>query len=256
MSSGILILAGTTLGPASDVPLRSLGALRSSDLVVFEEDRMARFFLKTAGLHRPYLKLSEHREKATLAEVGEALRAGRSVAYMSDQGMPGVADPGRDLVELAFRLGARVQVVPGPSALTAALAASPFDVSRFRFLGLLPRDGARRLEALRGADRPGEALVVLDTPYRSAAVLQDCATALGETRLALLALDISGEKELFLCDSLGRLAARPELAQKLNFTLVISGRAPGSSRGGSTGSRASRRETGSGRSPSGFRRGR
>lgn len=249
MAIGTLILAGTSLGRPEDIPPRSLSALREADLLVFEEDRPARGFLKAAGIHRDYLKLSEHNEKETIEEAERALAQGKTVVYMSDQGMPGVADPGRLLVDKAFLAGARVTVIPGPSAITAALSACPFDTGRFTFLGLLPREGNDRLVALREADRRREPLVVIDTPYRAAAVIADCAKALGNARRALLALDISGEKERFLAGRLSELAGLAELSEKLNFTLVIE-----ASR--AAGSPASRPPKGSRRSPSGFRRGR
>ncbi|MEZ4751495.1 MAG: SAM-dependent methyltransferase [Bdellovibrionota bacterium] len=113
MTTGKLILAGTDIGNRVDIPARSLDALRTGSLLVFEGSRNARAFLKN-GWHpsRFFVCYSEHEEKA-LKAVEEALRENKTVVYMSDQGMPNVADPGRALLKTACRLRAQVEIIPG-----------------------------------------------------------------------------------------------------------------------------------------------
>jgi 16S rRNA (cytidine1402-2'-O)-methyltransferase len=230
--TGRLTLAGTHLGEPQDLPLRSLAALREAELLVFEEDRPARSFLKAAGVHRDYLKLSEHMEKDTLAEVDAALKAGKWVCYMSDQGMPGVSDPGRALVELAFRTGAQVQVIPGPSSITAAVAACPFDCSAFHFLGFLPREEQHRAGALKSAAAWRRPLVIMDTPYRLKHLLQTCDAVFGKgaggrARRGFLAVDVSGPAEDYWLGTFADLGARAgRLEGKLNFVLIVEGDGP------------------------------
>ncbi len=217
-------MAANTLGRPEDTPLRSLEALRTAQLLVFEEDRPARAALKAAGVHRDYWKLSEHRQEATLEAVKDAFSRGETVCYMSDQGVPVVADPGRELLELAYRYKVKVEVVPGPSSITAALQACPFLGNGFRFVGFLPQKSDMRKRALEDLRRAPECLVILDTPYRLGALLQDCAEALGNDRQALVSFNISCEDEEFSLGKLGdlktRYATNPE---KRNFVLIVRG---------------------------------
>ncbi len=221
---GRLTMAATHVGDVADIPARSLDALRHADLLIFEEDRPARSFLKAAGVHRDYLRYSEHDQKYTLSECEAALKKGQWVAYMSDQGTPGLADPGRDLVAMAYRLGATVQVIPGPSSMTAAIAACPFDCWAFHYLGFLPQEPGRRLVALRAAASLTRPLVIMDTPYRLKHLLGSCQQAFGASRRGFLAIDITGPAEAFWVGDLGDLTRRAEgLGSKLNFVLIVDG---------------------------------
>ena len=218
---GHLIMAANSLGRDEDVPSRSLEALRKADLLIFEEDRGARRALKAAGITRSYAKLSEHREQGVLDEAEAALRAGNTVCYMSDQGMPVIADPGRELVALAHLLKARLTIIPGPSSITTALSACPFPITSFRYVGFPERETGRRDAQLRRWTTNNEALVILDTPYRLEALIDACGRAFGANRRAVLAIDISGEKEGFFYDSLQGLKATLKNSERLNFVLII-----------------------------------
>lgn len=220
-----LTMAATHLGDPRDLPSRSLEALREADLVVFEEDRPARSFLKAAGIHRDYLKYSEHAQKETLDEVTRVLKAGGWVTYMSDQGTPGLADPGRELVAVAYQLQAKVEVIPGPSSLTAVIAAAPFDCRSFTFLGFPPREAPERLKTLRNAAQLSHPVIIMDAPYRFLPLLEACKDAFGGSRRAVLALEISCPGEQFWYGQLDALAKRASsIKEKLNFVLLVQGR--------------------------------
>lgn len=222
---GRLIFAANGLGNPVDVPARSLSALKSADLLVFEEDRPARQTLKQAGIHREYLKWNEHRSADSLEEIRAALKRGQSVCYMSDQGMPNLADPGDALLQLAYDLKCVVEVIPGPSSITTALAACPFPVQPFFYAGFLPKEEAERLSTLKNFLQLGCAVVILDTPYRVAALIASCIKIYGAQHRAVLAIEMSGEKEEFLYDSLQRLATYVSTWEdKRNFVLVVSGK--------------------------------
>lgn len=217
-------MAATHLGDPRDLPSRSLEALKSADLLIFEEDRPARSFLKAAGIHRDYLKYSEHGQKDTVAACRQALKAGQSVLYMSDQGTPGLSDPGRDLLAVAYELEAKVSVIPGPSSITAAISVCPFDCWAFHFLGFLPRETPTRMAALRAAAAFSRPLVIMDVPYRLKALLAACEQVFGKSRRGFLALDISGTAEDFWLGSFETLQKKAEqLAEKLNFVLIVDG---------------------------------
>jgi 16S rRNA (cytidine1402-2'-O)-methyltransferase len=223
--TGKLTMAATHLGDPQDMPLRSLEALRSADLLVFEEDRPARSFLKAAGVHRDYLKYSEHGQSDTLEQVTRVLKSGGWVTYMSDQGTPGLADPGRELVARAYDLQARVEVIPGPSSMAAIIAAAPFPCHSFTFLGFPPREPPLRLKALRAAAQFDHPVILMDTPYRLAPLLEACKEAFGGARRAVLALEISCPGESFWYGQLDALTKRAgSLTEKVNFVLMVRGK--------------------------------
>lgn len=227
-SLGTLWLAASSLGDNRDIPNRTLELMRTADLLIFEEDRPARQVLKSAGVHREYLKYNEHGGPA-LDEIGAALKAGKTVVYVSDQGSPTLEDPGTGPLKLARQIGATIKVVPGPSSLTAALSACSFAGKAFYFGGFLPRDTEQRQQEISRIDQLGCPWAVMDTPYRLTALLDSCIAITGPSRLGLLALDISGEQEAFLELPLAALRDHAEKQEtKLNFVLIVSGRSAAS----------------------------
>ncbi len=217
--SGKLIMAANTLGNPSDIPIRSLEALRTADLIVFEEDKVARQTLKAASLHRDYLRLTEHLELDTIDAVKKALKAGQTVVFMSDQGTPTLADPGKKLLEVAYAAGAHVSPIPGPSSVTAALSICPFLNGPFLYLGFPPREPEERDAWLAHYSQVEFPLVILDTPYRRPALIASCMKVLGSDRRSLLVFDISGPDEAVHLDKLENLASIEK--DKINFVLVI-----------------------------------
>jgi 16S rRNA (cytidine1402-2'-O)-methyltransferase len=190
------------------------------DVAVFEEDRPARQALKAAGVHRPYLKHNEHRDDGTLAEIESALRAGKTVSYMSDQGTSGVADPGSKLAAMAFRLKCPIKVVPGPSSITCALSVFPLHIEEYYYVGFLPRESLDRTKKLQNLARLKVPLVILDTPYRLKAVLADCLKVFGTDQKALMAVEIGNDEQSYHWDKIKSLAEL-DLDKNKNFVLVI-----------------------------------
>lgn len=215
-----LIMASTHIGCVEDIPSRSLEAIKSCDLLIFEEDKPARAALKAAGVHRDYVKLTEHVEKDTLETARKAFKEGRSVCYMSDQGVPVLADPGQKLLEIAYQMGVQVTVIPGPSSITAILAACPFITSNFRYLGFLPKNQSARENAIRELNHASEPVVIMETPYRRKHLLESLCKILGSKKQAFIGYDISGPCEAFQLGSLQKLLDQgPQ--EKLNFVIVI-----------------------------------
>lgn len=222
--NGSLIMAANSIGNSEDFPKRSQDMLRLADLLVFEEDRPARLALKTAQIHRPYLKFNEHHQQETLDQVRHSLKSGQTVVYMSDQGMPGIADPGHQLLEIAYALEAQVKIIPGPSSILAALAACPFAINNYVYRGFLPRkvdELVRYLQDMTADPRPS---VILDAPYRRHQLLQACREAWGAKRQVLLAVDITGDHERYFWGTLAQVGDQSaDLDKKTNFVLVVRG---------------------------------
>jgi 16S rRNA (cytidine1402-2'-O)-methyltransferase len=215
---GILYLLATSLGHPLDIPARSLSLLKDADVVVFEEPKPARQFLKAAGVHREFLCFSEHQQVDTLAAVVEAIRARKVVAYMPDQGSPNFADPGSALVKAARQNGGDVRVVPGPNSVAAAISACPFSLSAYIFAGFLPRESEKRIARLENLAAQKLPLVILDTPYRLTALLEDVERVFGKQKV-FLAKEIGQENESY---NFSPAAVLKQGASKdENFVLVV-----------------------------------
>lgn len=222
---GTLWMAATTLGDTKDIPLRSLELLRTVPFLVFEEDKQARQFLKAACVQRQWMRYTEQREAFTLEELERELKAGNDALYMSDQGTPGLADPGRDLVEVAVRIGAKLRVVPGPSSLTATISVCPIDCRRFQFAGFPPRDEQDREAFFRQHfDHPWPT-VLFDTPYRMKQFFETLEKVLrGSGRKVFVGLNISGDDEDFWWGNAEAILKKVnELPEKKNYVVIVAG---------------------------------
>jgi 16S rRNA (cytidine1402-2'-O)-methyltransferase len=227
---GTLFIVGTPIGNLEDLSLRAARVLREADLIAAEDTRAARHLLAhvdALGPSNPARRIVsnfEGNEAVRADEVARALRDGRRVAVISEAGMPGVSDPGAYAIAAAIAAGARVEVVPGPSAALAALVGSGLPADRFMFLGFPPREaGARR--ALFGTLRGESATMILyEAPDRVARTLDDAAAAFGADRRASLGRELTKLYEEHVRGTLGELAARyAAAAPRGECTLVIAG---------------------------------
>ena len=183
--AGHLILVPTPLGNLGDLTERSVEALRDCDRVACEDTRRTGGLLKHLDLEKPLLRFDDHAPKASEEAVEAALAAGETVAYCSDAGMPGVNDPGFELARLARLAGARVTVLPGPSAVTLAVVASGLPSHTFSFLGYLPSRSEPRQTFLRKLAGREETVVVFETPHRIHETLDELAEIAPDREIAL-----------------------------------------------------------------------
>lgn len=185
-SAGRLVLCPTPLGNLEDVTLRVLRVLRESDVIFAEDTRVTKTLLRHYDIGTPLRSFHQKAEASRLRELRGLLVEGKLVAMVSDAGMPGISDPGSELVREARNAGAAIEVLPGPSALPAALVLSGFDISGFRFDGFPPRKSGERRTYLATLERERAAVVWFEAPNRVAALLQDVAEVLGERRIFAL----------------------------------------------------------------------
>ncbi|MEQ9336978.1 MAG: 16S rRNA (cytidine(1402)-2'-O)-methyltransferase, partial [Miltoncostaeaceae bacterium] len=165
----MLSVVGTPIGNLDDLSPRAAAALRAAGVVACEDTRRTATLLRHAGATAPMLALHAHNEAARTEELVRRMAEGEHVALVSDAGMPGVSDPGTRLVAAAAAAGIPVTVIPGPSAVTAAVALSGLgEGAGFVFLGFLPRRPAERASLaaeLAALDRPA---VAFESPHRLA----------------------------------------------------------------------------------------
>ncbi|HOU91465.1 MAG TPA: 16S rRNA (cytidine(1402)-2'-O)-methyltransferase [Polyangiaceae bacterium] len=205
-----LFVVGTPIGNLDDLTLRAAETLRRVPHVAAEDTRRTRALLSHLGAHgRALHALDANASDRAVAGVVARLVAGEDVALVTDAGMPAVSDPGARLVAAAAAAGAAVRVVPGPSALTAAVAVSGLVEGPFWFAGFLPRKGGKRRDALERIARSGEPVVLFESPQRTAASLADLA-ARQPARPAAVCRELTKVHEAIERGTLAELAARAE----------------------------------------------
>lgn len=180
MNAGTLYLVGTPIGNLGDTTLRAVETLRRVAVIAAEDTRRTKILCQKHGISTPLVSLHEHNERQRAAELIARLRAGESVALVTDAGMPVVSDPGAHLVQRAVEAGVPVTVIPGVSAVTAALAVSGFWGDRFRFEGFTSKKSAAMERWLEGLKDEAAPVVCYESPYRLVKTLEGIRKVLGE----------------------------------------------------------------------------
>ena len=227
--SGVLYIVGTPIGNLEDLSLRAARILREADVIAAEDTRSAKTLLASiVGPVNPARKLMSYFEgnEAARSEELVAMLADKKVAIISEAGMPGISDPGQRVIAAAIAAGARVEVIPGPSAALAALAGSGLPSGRFTFLGFPPRESGARREKLGTLRDDPSTLIFYEAPDRVGATLADLADALGGDRRASLGRELTKLYEEHVRGTLAELAARyADEPPRGECTLVVEGSA-------------------------------
>jgi 16S rRNA (cytidine1402-2'-O)-methyltransferase len=224
---GALVVCATPIGNLDDSSPRLAAALAGADLVACEDTRRARRLLDHLGVQARLVSYHDVNERRRAGELADLVAAGERVALVSDAGMPAVSDPGWQLIQLCLARDLPVEVVPGPSAVLAALVLSGLPADRFCFEGFLSRKAgarARRLAELAGEPRT---MVFFEAPHRVADTVAAMAEAFGPERRAAMARELTKLHEEVVRASLAELAAHlAERPARGEITLVVAGVAP------------------------------
>ena len=224
---GTLYLVSTPIGNLGDLSPRAAETLRGVALVLAEDTRHARVLLEHAHVRTKVASYHEHNEAAATPKIVARLRAGESVALVSDAGTPLLSDPGARLVRAAIEADAPVVAVPGASALLAALVVSGLDASRFTFFGFLDRKGRERTAALDALARLPHTAVLYEAAPRVAATLADLVERGGGERAAVVARELTKKFEEVRRGTVHALARYYEDAPpRGEVVLVIAGAPP------------------------------
>jgi 16S rRNA (cytidine1402-2'-O)-methyltransferase len=217
-----LSVVPTPIGNLEDITLRALRALREADLVLAEDTRRARTLLSRHGISARVWSYHEHNATRRLPAVLNRLRT-EKIALISDAGMPGISDPGYELIRAAIDEGIEVDVLPGPNAAITAVVAAALPAPGFVFLGFLGRTSAERrrhLEAVRTLELP---LVLYEAPHRLAATLRDARDLLGD-RPAVVARELTKLHQEIRRGTLSEILTHAEgEAPRGEHTVVIAG---------------------------------
>ena len=220
---GKLILCGTPIGNMGDASPRLFDALSDADIVYAEDTRRSSYLLQRLGLSRPLRSYFAGNEEARSTELADRLKAGETVALLTDAGMPSVSDPGLTAARAAHSAGATVTVVPGPSAVTAALAVSGLPSDRFVFEGFLPRKQSGRQALLQELAEEPRTIVLFAAASRVVDELGALSGALGTHRPVAVVRELTKIHEEVWRGGLGmaasEFAARNSI--KGEITIVI-----------------------------------
>ena len=211
--AGRIVLVATPLGNLGDISTRAIEALRAADRLACEDTRRTGRLLQHLGIAAPRLvRMDEHTERAVAGSLAKAATHGETVVVVTDAGMPGLSDPGAEVVSAAMSAGVPLEVVPGPFAgATAAVVSGLLDgAGRFTFEGFLPRKGRARAVRLDEVAASRLPVVIYEAPHRMVATASDLAEVCGGARRVSVSRELTKLHEETWRGSLGELGAHLE----------------------------------------------
>lgn len=228
MTSGRLLIAATPLGQPSDASARLVRALGSADVVAAEDTRRVRTLAQALQVRMAgrLVSLFEQNELSRVAALVEDIRGGSTVLLVSDAGMPLISDPGYRLVVACAEYGLSVQCLPGPSAVTTALAVAGLPADRFCFEGFAPRKQSARTSWLRSLAAEPRTCVFFESPRRLADCLRDARDILGPERRAVVCRELTKTHEEVVRGSIGELVEWSAGGVLGEITVVLAGATP------------------------------
>jgi 16S rRNA (cytidine1402-2'-O)-methyltransferase len=197
LQPGTLYLVATPIGNLEDITLRALRTLKECDVVAAEDTRRTGHLLRHFEISKPLLSYFQFNEAKRSEDILKRLGEGEKVALVTDAGSPGISDPGERVVRAAIAEGFRVEAVPGPSALIAALTASGLATEEFHFVGFLPHKSGQRRKMLEGLRELTSTLVFYESPYRIEKLLTEL-QELYPNRQVVLARELTKKFEEYL----------------------------------------------------------
>ena len=220
---GMLYVVPTPVGNMEDMTFRAIRILKEADLILAEDTRTSGILLKHYEIKNQLMSHHKFNEHGTTAGIVERLKAGATIALISDAGTPGISDPGFYLVREAVAAGQEVQCLPGATAFVPALVSSGLPDDRFCFEGFLPQKKGRmtRLENLRDEERT---MVFYESPYRVVKTLKQFAEVFGEDRKVCCCREISKVHEECVRGTMTEVIAHfTEKEPKGEFVIVVEG---------------------------------
>ena len=221
--SGILYLVGTPIGNFGDMTDRARETLGMVAVVAAEDTRRTGRLLAHFGIEAKMVSLFQGNEDRRTEELLEELRSDHDVAVVSDAGMPGLSDPGYQLVRASVNEGIEVRVVPGPSAVLSGLVVSGLPTDRFVFEGFLPRRAGERRMRLRGLAHDRRTVVLFESPHRIATLLRDLLVELGDRQVAIARELTKLHEEVIRGRTSEVLAGLPDVELKGELVVVLEG---------------------------------
>ena len=221
--TGTLYLVGTPIGNLKDLTIRALETLQNVDLIAAEDTRHTQKLLNHYAIHKPVTSYYEHNKSSKGPWLLEKLSAGENIALVSDAGMPGISDPGEDLVRACLQKKIPLTVIPGPSAILTAMVASGLDCKGFVFAGFFPRLKKEQKNILSQLKEEKRTIIFYESPYRLPKTLVEIKKAWGE-RHCCVARELTKVYEEYIRGTLSEVLAYWEQhTPKGEMTLLLEG---------------------------------
>jgi 16S rRNA (cytidine1402-2'-O)-methyltransferase len=221
---GTLYVVGTPIGNLEDMTFRAVRILQTVDAIAAEDTRHTGKLLQHFQISTPQVSYHDHNRHSRLPELMERLRQGKAIALVTDAGMPGISDPGYELVKACTDEGITVVPIPGASAGVTALSVSGLATDRFIFEGFLPAKGQERRDRLEALQTEARTLILYESPHRLRQTLKDLLEVLGTDRAIALARELTKLHEEVWRGSLEEAIAHyRDREPQGEFTLVIAG---------------------------------
>jgi len=220
---GTIYLCATPIGNLEDITLRVLRILQEVDFIAAEDTRHTLKLLNHFEIKKPLISYHEHNKRERGRELIDLARRGKQIALVSDAGMPGISDPGHDLVLLCREEGIPVTVLPGPSAALTSLVLSGLPTDKFVFEGFLSKDRRIRLQEIEGLARERRTIILYESPHRLKATLKELYQALGDRKVALVRELTKIHEEVLPMSLSAALEYYQDREAKGEFVLVLEG---------------------------------
>jgi 16S rRNA (cytidine1402-2'-O)-methyltransferase len=221
---GTLYVVGTPIGNLEDITFRAVRILQTVDLIAAEDTRHTGKLLQHFQVKTPQISYYEHNRNSRIPEILEHLGNAKAIALVSDAGMPGISDPGYELIKACIDAGITVVPIPGASAAITALSAAGLPTDKFAFEGFLPPKAQQRREHLENLQTESRTLIFYESPHRLTDTLQDLAEVFGSDRQIVLARELTKLYEEFwrgtIADAIAHYQQREPQGE---YTLVVAG---------------------------------
>ncbi|MEE2884831.1 MAG: 16S rRNA (cytidine(1402)-2'-O)-methyltransferase [Chloroflexota bacterium] len=221
---GTLYLVSTPIGNMEDITLRAIRILKQVDLIAAEDTRVTRKLMSRHGIENKITSYNNHNHQSKLPILLGVLTDGGEIALVSDAGTPTLSDPGSELIEVAYQSGHATVPVPGPSAITAALATSSLHRKEFTFISFLPRKQAERIKYLESVKAESRVIVAFEAPHRLIKSLKDILFVLGDRHVTICRELTKMHEEIFR----GSISESIDHFQnpRGEFTIIVAGGTP------------------------------
>lgn len=224
--AGKIYLVATPIGNLSDISIRAVDTLKNVDIIACEDTRNTIKLLNHFEIKAPLTSYHEYNKIDKAYELCEKVKTGKNIAFVSDAGMPAISDPGYELVDIAYKEGLNVTVIPGASAVVSALAISGISSRRFSFEGFLPSDKNEKKEILTELSQESRTIILYEAPHRLLKTLKELFECLGDRKISIVR-ELTKLHEEVIRGNLGKIIADYEscdIAVKGEYVLVIEGK--------------------------------
>jgi 16S rRNA (cytidine1402-2'-O)-methyltransferase len=225
IKSGALYIVGTPIGNLEDITFRALKILHHVNLIASEDTRHTGKLLHHFQIKTPQISYHQHNSKSRENELLNRLQNGENIALVTDAGMPGISDPGYEIINLCINEGITVIPIPGPTAVITALVASGLPTDKFIFEGFLPPKNKQRIAHLESLKSESRTIIFYESPHRILATLKDLARVFGNQRKITIARELTKLHEEFWRGNLEQAVSLYENKTQImgEFTLIIAG---------------------------------